>query len=163
MYQVCTYVLMVIIYEYNEMGINRNGWHSWSWSSAEQGKCSFSCLRSRLRIWSRDIMCCTVLPASACSFSAPRLDPIWCLLTPGGSSPSSMFVRRRPSIIIESVPSLSGHAVACHHLKSAVTELVVLEIVRVTSAAYYYSSNTPRAKVCGTTVDMCDTDSIRRG
>ena len=55
-------------------------------------------------------------PASARSFSTLRLNHeslIWRVFT--GSSPSSCFPRRRPSIrstAIGSVPSLSGHATA---------------------------------------------------
>ena len=89
---------------HSRLDVNRYGCQFLSWS-AEHGKLTFLCLRSRLRIWSRQTG--WAVPSRVGSI-------ILHTQAASGSSLSFRFPRRRPSIpstVIGQVPSLSGHVI----------------------------------------------------
>ena len=103
------YVCMVITF--SRVWINRVSCQSCSWS-AEQGKLKFSYPRTCLRIWSRETG--SAVPSRVSLLIFNRQAESGAYLRDSFRVPRwRSFIYIKPPYVIGSVPSLSGHAIAC--------------------------------------------------
>ena len=97
----------------------------------------FTCPRSRLRSWSRETGVWSSHPASACSFSTPRLNKVLTHgIPPDSRGRVHLFI---PPTAIGPIPSLSVMQLrtnGIHCRESADTRQVVFEVVPVTVAVF---------------------------